>query len=66
MKKVKNDSIDNYVIAELISTGKYKKSHISSGDYHSLKVLGRLKRSLDDKIKTVKKEISTVIATVNN
>jgi len=65
MRKIKNDAIDAYVIAELLSSNKYKESHISSGDYHSLKVLGRLKRSLDDKIKTIKREISTVMATVN-
>jgi len=65
MRKVKNDAIDAYVIAELLSSNKYKESHISSEDYHSLKVLGRLKRSLDDKIKSVKREISTVMATVN-
>jgi len=65
MRKVKNDSIDAYAIAELLSSKKYKESHISSEDYHSLKVLGRLKRSLDDKIKTIKREISTVMATVN-
>jgi hypothetical protein len=65
MKKIKNDSIDAYVIAELLSSNKYKESHISSNDYHSLKVLGRLKRSLDDKIKTIKREISTVMAIVN-
>jgi len=65
MRKVKNDAIDAYVIAELLSSNKYKESHISSEDYHSLKVLGRLKRSLDDKIKTIKREISTVMATVN-
>ena len=65
MRKIKNDAIDAYVIAELLSSNKYKESHISSDDYHSLKVLGRLKRSLDDKIKTIKREISTVMATVN-
>ncbi len=65
MKKVKNDSIDAYVIAELLATGKYKESHISSDAFHSLKVLGRVKRSLSDKIKTIKREISTVMATVN-
>jgi transposase len=65
MKKIKNDAIDAYVIAELLSTGKYKSSHISNDDYHSLKVLGRLKSSLDKKIKTIKREISTVMATVN-
>jgi transposase len=65
MKKVKNDSIDAYVIAELIATGKYKESHISSDTYHTLKVLNRLKKSLDDKIKTIKREISTVMAIVN-
>jgi len=65
MKKVKNDAIDAYVIAELLATGRYKESYISSGNFHSLKVLGRLKRSLADKIKTIKREISTVMATVN-
>lgn len=65
LKKIKNDAIDAYVIAELLSSNKYKESHISSDDYHSLKVLGRLKRSLDDKIKTIKREVSTVMATVN-
>ena len=65
MRKIKNDAIDAYVIAELLASNKYKESHISSDDYHSLKVLGRLKRSLDDKIKTIKREISTVMATVN-
>jgi len=65
MKKIKNDAIDAYVIAELLSSKKYKESHISSDDYHSLKVLGRLNRSLSDKIKTIKREISTVMATVN-
>ena len=64
-RKVKNDSIDAYVIAELLSTGKYKESFISNDDYQSLKVLGRLKASLMDKIKTIKREISTVVATVN-
>ena len=64
-RKIKNDSIDAYVIAELLSTGKYKESFISNDDYQSLKVLGRLKASLMDKIKTIKREISTVMATVN-
>jgi len=64
-RKIKNDSIDAYVIAELLSTGKYKESFISNDDYQSLKVLGRLKASLMDKIKTLKREISTVVATVN-
>ena len=65
LKKIKNDSIDAYVIAELIATGKYKASYISNEAYHNLKVLNRLKKSLDDKIKTIKREISTVVATVN-
>jgi transposase len=65
LKKIKNDSIDAYVIAQLLASGKYKESHISNEDYHNLKVLNRLKKSLDDKIKTVKREISTVVATVN-
>jgi len=65
LKKIKNDSIDAYVIAELLATGKYKQSHISNEEYHNLKVLNRLKKSLDDKIKTIKREISTVMATVN-
>jgi len=65
MKKIKNDAIDALVIAELLATGKYKKSHISNDAYHSVKVLGRLKASLNKKIKSIKREISTVMATVN-
>jgi transposase len=65
IKKIKNDAIDAYVIAELLCSNKYKESHISSDEYHSLKVLGRLKHSLDNKIKTIKREISTVMAIVN-
>ena len=65
LKKIKNDSIDAYVIAELLASGKYKASYISNEDYHNLKVLNRLKKSLDDKIKSIQREISTVIATVN-
>jgi len=65
IRKIKNDSIDAYVIAELLSTGKYKQSHISNDAYHSVKVLGRTKHSLEKKIKTIKREISTVMATVN-
>ena len=64
MRKVKNDAIDAFVIAELLATGKYKTSHISSEAYHSLKVLGRTKKSLADKMKTIQREISTVMATV--
>lgn len=65
MKKIKNDAIDAFVIAELLSSDKYKESYISNDEYQSLKVLGRLKKSLSDKIKTIKREISTVVATVN-
>ena len=49
----------------MILRGKYKASYISNEAYHGLKVLNRLKKSLDDKIKTIKREISTVVATVN-
>ena len=65
MKKIKNDAIDALVIAELLASDKYKESYISNDDYQSLKVLGRLKKSLSDKIKTIQREISTVMATVN-
>jgi len=65
MKKIKNDSIDALVIAELLASDKYKESYISNDDYQSLKVLGRLRKSLSDKIKTIQREISTVMATVN-
>lgn len=64
-RKIKNDTIDAHVIAELLSTGRYKQSHISNDEYHSLKMLGRARKSLMDKIKTIKREISTVMATVN-
>jgi len=65
LKKIKNDAIDALVIAQLIHSGKYKESYISDDAYHSVKVLGRVKGSLDKKIKTIKREISTVMATIN-
>ena len=65
LKKIKNDTIDALVIAELLFVGKYKESYISNNAYHSLKVLGRSRKSLADKIKTIKREIATVMATVN-
>jgi len=65
MKKIKNDSIDALVIAELLASDKYKEGYISNDDYQSLKVLGRLKKSLSKKIKNIQREISTVMATVN-
>lgn len=65
LKKIKNDTIDALVIAQLLYSDKYKESYISNDVYHSLKVLGRAKKSLMDKIKTIKREISTVMATVN-
>ena len=65
LKKIKNDTIDALVIAQLLHSGKYKESYISDDAYHSVKVLGRVKGSLDKKIKTIKREISTVMATVN-
>jgi len=65
LKKIKNDAIDALVIAELLFVGKYKESYISNNAYHSLKVLGRSRKSLADKIKTIKREIATVMATVN-
>lgn len=65
LKKIKNGYIDAYVIVQLLASRKYKASYISNKDYHNLKVLNRLKKSLDDKIKSIQREISTVIATVN-
>ena len=65
MKKVKNDAIDSLVIAGLIKSNQYKESYVSNEDYQSLKVLVRLKSSLADKIKSIKREISTVMAIVN-
>jgi len=65
LKKIKNDTIDALVIAQLLHSGKYKESYISDDAYHSVKVLGRVKGSLDKKIKTIKREISTVMATIN-
>ena len=65
MKKIKNDAIDALAIAELIASDKYKESYISNDDYQELKVLGRLKKSLSDEIKTINREIYIVMATGN-
>jgi len=65
IKKVKTDLIDSFVIAELLATGKYKASFISNDEYTSLKVLNRAKKSIENKIKNIKREISTAIAVAN-
>ncbi len=65
IKKVKTDIIDSFIIAELLASGKYKASFISDEEYTSLKTLNRLKASLNEKIKNIKREISTMIALVN-
>ncbi len=57
MKKIKNDAIDALVIAQLLASDKYKESYISNDDYQELKVLGRLKKSLSDKIKTINRDL---------
>ena len=65
IKKVKTDMIDSYIIAELLATGKYKASYISNDEYNSLKVLNRLKKSIENKIKNINRAISTAIAVCN-
>src|SRR5574344_642669 len=77
LKRLAELSLDmNDFIIGIESTGAFSEnfySYITDADYkvillnsyQNLKVLNRLKKSLDDKIKTIKREISTVVATVN-
>ena len=64
MKYVKNDNIDSLVIALLIKSGRYSKGYVNEEQLQSLKVLFRHKENIKDKLKSLKRETSSLLAVV--
>lgn len=64
MKKVKNDTIDSMMIAALIKSGRFSEGYVSDEQLQSLRELYRHKASLDDQMKALKRQTSTLLAVV--
>ncbi len=64
MKYVKNDNIDSLIIALLIKSGRYSKGYVNEEQLQSLKVLFRHKENIKDKLKSLKRETSSLLAVV--
>lgn len=64
MKYVKNDNIDAYMIALLIKSGRYSKGYVNEEQLQSLKVLFRHKESLQSQVKSIKRQVTSLLAVV--
>jgi len=64
MKYVKNDNIDSLIIALLIKSGRYSKGYVNEEQIQSLKVLFRHKENIKEKLKSLKRETSSLLAVV--
>ena len=64
MKYVKNDNIDSLIIALLIKSGRYSKGYVNGEQLQSLKVLFRHKENIKEKLKSLKRETSSLLAVV--
>ena len=64
MKYVKNDNIDALIISLLIKSGRYSKGYVNEEQLQSLKVLFRHKENIKDKLKSLKRETSSLLAVV--
>ena len=64
MKYVKNDNIDSLIISLLIKSGRYSKGYVNEEQLQSLKVLFRHKENIKEKLKSLKRETSSLLAVV--
>lgn len=64
MKRVKNDNIDSVMIAALIKSGRFSEGYVSEDQLQTLRALYRHRVSLDDQIKTIKRQVQTLLAVV--
>jgi transposase len=64
MKYVKNDNIDSLIIALLIKSGRYSKGYVNEEQLSSLKVLFRHKENIKEKLKSIKRETSSLLVVV--
>lgn len=64
MKYVKNDNIDAYMIALLIKSGRYSQGYVNKEQLQSLKVLFRHKESIKSQLKSIKRQVTSLLAVV--
>lgn len=64
MKRVKNDNIDAQMIAALIKSGRFSEGYVNDDQLQSLRTLYRHRASLDDQLKSIKRQTQTVLTVV--
>lgn len=64
MKRVKNDNIDAQMIAALIKSGRFSEGYVNDDQLQSLRTLYRHKASLDDQLKSIKRQTLTILGVV--
>ena len=64
MKRVKNDNIDAQMIAALIKSGRFSEGYVNDDQLQSLRTLYRHRASLDDQLKSIKRQTQTVLNVV--
>jgi transposase len=64
MKRVKSDNIDSVMIAALIKSGRFSEGYVSEDQLQTLRALYRHKASLDNQIKSIKRQVSTLLNVV--
>jgi len=64
MKYVKNDNIDSLMIALLIKSGRYSQGYVNDEQLQSLRVLFRHKENIKSQLKSIKRQVSSLLAVV--
>ena len=64
MKRVKNDNIDSVMIAALLKSGRFSEGYVSQEQLQSLRELYRHRASIEDQIKSLKRQTSAILTVV--
>jgi len=64
MKRVKNDNIDSVMIAALIKSGRFSEGYVNQEQLQTLRALYRHRASLYDQLKSIKRQIGSLLAVV--
>ena len=64
MKRVKTDNIDAVMIAALIKSGRFSEGYVSAEQLQSLREFYRHRASLEDQLKAIKRQTSTLLTVV--
>jgi transposase len=64
MKRVKNDNIDSVMIAALLKSGRFSEGYVSQEQLQSLRELYRHRASIEDQIKSLKRQTSAMLTVV--